>query len=179
MMSRRRFLQITVSMAAAAAVSPFPTHALEPSDVRMGPDLWIPTVLEVAEWLEYYKLTVGMANRRFHEIIATLGTENDDAQVFIDEFSTAERDFDRMQSARREVTLMQGAGHHAGRTGQPRRNPAFLQRSHTGFGWYNYWAVGDYDRRRAEGLPRLGRTLEEEYRILREQGQAAPRLLPA
>ena len=40
----------------------------------------------------------------------------------------------------------------------------------------------DYDRRFREGLPRLGRTLEEEYKILREQEQrliAGTKYLPA
>lgn len=167
MMSRRRFLQITVSMAVAAAMSPLPGQRrdLEPSDIHTGPDLWIPTVPEVAEWLEYYKLSMASTHHRFTDIVLGLGTSAEEVGILLKEFGTAERDFERLTAARLRVAYTQESGYAAGRSGEPRRNAAFLQKSHEGFGWFNYWAIGDYDRRRELGLPRLGRTLEEEYSL--------------
>lgn len=168
MMSRRRFLQITVSMVAVGTMP-----ALVPGDsiVRVPPpdEIWIPTVLEVAEWLEYYKLTVTHANQRFTDIMLNLATENDDPAELERIFSSAEADFNLMQGERQRVAGEQYSGYEAGRGGRPRANPRFLKPSHPGFGWYNYWAVGDYDRRRKLRLPRHGRTLEEEYLILRRE----------
>jgi hypothetical protein len=168
MISRRRFLQLTVSLAACAAAPPIVRAAIEPSDVTIGPDRWIPTVAEVAEWLEYYKFTLWAAGLRFQQMIDELGDDGDPVAL-VQEFQTAERDFLALDKERRAVAWQQDSGYVAGRSGKPRCNPLLLKPSHPGFGWFNYWAVGDYDRRRKLGLPRLGRTLEEEYRIQGEQ----------
>lgn len=167
-MNRRQFLQITVAMAAAAAM---PIHrGSELATVLPPPDeIWIPTVPEVAQWLEYYKLTVAQAGQRFSDIVLGLATEDDDPAELARSFATAERDFERMHDERMHVARENYSGYEAGRNGRARTNPRFLKPSHPGFAWYNYWAVGDYDRRWKQGLPRLGRTLEEEYKILREQ----------
>lgn len=167
-MNRRQFLQITVAMAATAAM---PIHrGSELAPVLPPPDeIWIPTVPEVAQWLEYYKLTVAQAGQRFSDIVLGLATDGDDPEVLARDFAHAERDFERMEGERMRVARENYSGYDAGRSGRPRANPRFLKPSHPGFAWYNYWAVGDYDRRWKEGLPRLGRTLEEEYKILREQ----------
>ena len=167
-MNRRQFLQITVSLAAAAAL---PTVGVGTDLVKLPPadEIWIPTVPQVAEWLEYYKLTVTHAHQRFADIVLGLAADGDDPAELMRTFAGAERDFDLMEGERRRVGAQQYSGYEAGRSGRPRANPAFLKPSHPAFGWYNYWAVGDYDRRWREGLPRLGRTLEEEYKILREQ----------
>lgn len=161
-MNRRRFLQITVAMAAVtqlpSLVARDPIISLPPPD-----EIWIPTVGQVAEWLEYYKLTVSAAHRRFADMVLGLAADGDDPAELLRTFESAERDFDLMESERGQVGLQQGWGYQAGFDGLPRANPRFLKPSHCGFGWYNYWAVGDYDRRRKLGLPRLGRTLEEEY----------------
>lgn len=173
MMSRRRFLQLTVSIAAAAALPTMLDRARAGEPCPPPEEIaafWVPTVPEVAEWLEYYKLTLGAAHRRFADIVLGLGLGTDTAAELEREFAQAERDFIAMERARSEVGIMQYSGYAAGREGKPRSNPRFRVPSHPGFGWYNYWAVGDYDRRWANGLPRLGRTLEEEYKI---QGESA------
>jgi hypothetical protein len=166
-MNRRQFLQLTVAIAAASALpAVMPPNAvvvLPPAD-----EIWIPTVLQVAEWLEYYKLTVKHAHERFADIVLGLATEGDDPLELERIFASAEHDFNLMEGERRRVGWEQGSGYNAGRTGQPRANPKLLKPSHPGFGWYNYWAIGDYDRRWKLGLPRQGRTIEEEYKILRE-----------
>jgi hypothetical protein len=166
MMSRRRFLKITVSMAAIAALpnlpGPWRSNLLPP----IG-EIWVPTVAEVAEWLEYYKLAMHGATKRFADIIDALGTREGETDVqFRAEFQTAEDDFLALTEAREAVAFQQGAGYGAGRDGRPRLNHQFLRASHEAFGWYNYWAIGDYDRRRFYGLPRIGKTLEDEYRAL-------------
>jgi len=168
--NRRRFLQLTVQMAAAALLPIVPgsevAKLLPPAD-----GIWIPTVPEVAEWLEYYKLTVGRAHQRFADIVLGLPADGDDPLELERDFASAERDFNLMESERLKVAYQQYSGYEAGRSGRPRANPQFLKPSHAGFGWYNYWAVGDYDRRWRLNLPRRGRTLEEEYKILREEAR--------
>jgi hypothetical protein len=176
MMSRRRFLQMTVSLAAVSAAGGFVAGELAPSKVpAIAPALgaiWVPTVAEVAEWLEYYKLCVTGSHRRFAQIIESLGTGPGETDAeFTKEFSMAERDFYRFESERRRVAYEQGSGYNAGLSGAPRHSVAFKYPSHPGFGWYNYWALGDFDRRRALGLPRSGRTLEEEYAALGHPAQ--------
>lgn len=179
MMSRRRFLQLTVSIAAAAALPTLLDRARAGEPCPPPEELaafWVPTVPEVAEWLEYYKLTVGAAHRRFADILLSLPDESGDTFHFDFEktFAECERDFNLMENARRDIGREQYSGYNAGRTGLPRTNPRFRVASHPGFGWYNYWAVGDYDRRWDNGLPHLGCTLEEEYKTIRETG-----MLPA
>lgn len=178
-MSRRRFLQMTVAIAAAAALPTLSDQARAGEAALPAAELdayWIPTVAEVAEWLEYYKLTVGTAVRRFADIVLGLDAGSDEPGALEREFAQAEADFNRLGGARLEVAWQWGRGYNAGRNGEPRANPRFQVPSHQGFAWYNYWAVGDYDRRRDLGLPRLGRTLEMEYQIQRER-DAANRLL--
>jgi hypothetical protein len=182
-MNRRQFLQMTVSIAAAAALP----IAVAGEVVKALPlpqlgQIWIPTVPQVAEWLEYYKITVAQANQRFQDIVLGLSTDGESALDLAQTFQSAERDFYAMEGERTRVAYQQYSGYEAGRSGRPRQNVAFAKPSHPAFGWYNYWAVGDYDRRFREGLPRLGRTLEEEYKILREQEQrliAGTKYLPA
>jgi len=182
MMSRRRFLQLTVSIAAAAALPTLSDRARAGEPCPSAEELaafWVPTVPEVAEWLEYYKLTVGAAHRRFADILLGLPEEGDPRHFdFEKTFAECERDFNAMEGARREVGMMQYSGYEAGRRGRARSSPRFRVASHPGFGWYHYWAVGDYDRRRELGLPRWGRTLEEEYAILTHQEPQSPIVLP-
>lgn len=172
-MNRRRFLQITVAIAAAAALPAVVRRdALVVDGVTVMPaadEIWIPTVPQVAEWLEYYKLTVAAAHQRFADIVLGLAADGDDPVALERDFADAERDFNAMEGERRRVAHENYSGYDAGRSGRPRANPRFAKASHPAFAWYNYWAVGDYDRRWKLGLPRLGRTLEEEYAVLRTQ----------
>lgn len=173
MMTRRRFLQITTGMAAVAAIPAFIAGREYASELLPAySNVWIPTVPQVIEWLEYYKICVRQAHLKFADLVLSLGQEQAvnvppmDAREFEAQLFAAEKDFNALEDTRRAVGWQQGAGYTAGLDGHPRRNPAFLQPSHPAFGWYNYWAVGDYDRRRRLGLPRQGGTLEEEYGIL-------------
>jgi hypothetical protein len=172
MMSRRRFLQMTVSMAAVAAGAGFVTAEIAggPPGPALG-QIWVPTVPEVAEWLEYYKLSVSAAYHRFGDIVRSLSTENDDPEALVREFAMAERDFYALEHERQKVAYQQYSGYEAGRSGRPRHHAGFTKPSHEAFGWYNFWALGDYDRRLDLGLQRFGHTLEEEYRIQRDSAK--------
>jgi hypothetical protein len=150
-MNRRQFLQYTVALAAAASI----TRLVVGTSALAGealPEPWIPTQAEVDEWLEYYKLSVRTGVKSFNDIVC--GASNAEPWLGIAQnrsdwelYREAEAAFLRLESDRRDVAITQGEGYAAGRDGRPRLNECFRGPSNQAFGWYNYWAVGDADRR--------------------------------
>lgn len=168
-LTRRRFIQLTsllagaISIPAAASMIPVTSAKTilgDPIDTPI-PAPWVPTQAEVDEWLAYYKLTV---DKRFHAatdyLLVVPAGDYDTKEIIatVEEIERFQRDFAILEGDRQAVGKTQGDGYAAGRNGMPR---AFIDAhgpSNANFGWYNGWALGDYDRRWRAGEVKLARS---------------------
>lgn len=154
-MNRRQFLTYTVALAVAAPLARLgvmPTDAAEGSPLPVYPDRWVPTQVEVDEWLAYYKVAVRTGVERFADVVNTVfantGYEERAQELLL--YEEAERAWLQLSRDRQNVAFSQGYGYAAGLDGKPRFCGTYTGPSHEGFGWYNMWAVGHADRVRRE-----------------------------
>lgn len=170
MMNRRQFIQMTMTIAAAAVI---PVKLLESQAAAQGVTLqWIPTKEEVANWLEYYKAWTAGLRPDIHDItgqgwatftydrqLSTLPVEREPdvvaeaPGVLVSRFKQFEDAFKAQESDRAKVGREFLAGYDAGKDGSQRYCARFDRPSNQAYAWYHYWAVGDFDRRYAAGDP--------------------------
>lgn len=160
--NRRQFLEFTVALAAAASLTRLVGEQQALGAARLLP--WIPTQVQVDEWLEHYKICTQQGVSHFKDIMATVFSGRpeptadglgvrwtatlEDTQAELTLYLEAERAFHLLESDRQAVAVSQGEGYWAGREGESRNNPKYLGLSNEAFGWYNGWAVGHADRTR-------------------------------
>lgn len=162
MMTRRRFLQLTVVLAACAPIarltSPFavadPVGTPAPTASLFG---WVPDQAQVDEWLTYYKIAVQSGHRRFVDIMAKSFADQRVDET-LEMYGQAEHAFNAIEDDRFRVAISQGAGYEQGRQGLPRVNPRYSAASNEAFGWYNGWATGYLDYQVARGAVKLPRS---------------------
>lgn len=154
MITRRRFLQLTVALAVAAPLAKLslmpPTEATALSLAQRA--IWTPTPEEVHEWLQYYKTSLKVGHMKFQDAIGGIfnaqGFAPDPAEVSVspDEFLEAERAFHALEGDRYRVGRAHATGYDTGRYGGERRNDHYTGPSNEGFSWYNGWLVGYNDK---------------------------------
>lgn len=156
MMNRRDFIKTTMALAAAATL---PTFALAENALIVPPPpprRWVPTPEEVANWLEYYKAWVGGLRPDIHDIVPTKaegysGVIDEDPETMLVRFKAFEDAFQSQEADRLQVGREFLAGYDAGKAGLERYCARFDRPSNASYAWYNYWQVGDFDRRYARG----------------------------
>jgi hypothetical protein len=161
MMNRRQFIQMTMSLAAAAAL---PVAAINAAIVPPPPQpKWVPSREEVAYWLEYYKAWTAGLRPDIHDFSSIepdrvignpaplMGAEL--AVPMVARFAAFEDAFRSQESDRGQVAREFLAGYDAGKDGSQRYCARFDRPSNAGYAWYHYWQVGDFDRRYAAGDP--------------------------
>lgn len=146
-MNRRRFLQFTIALAAAAVVPASVLDAARETTTKR----WVPVQAQVDEWLQWYKLTTDRRHKRFVDIALYAFPDEPESTVAEGEaehrlFSAAEGSFEVLQQTREAVADAQGRGYIAGRDGLPRFSGDYVEQSSPGFAWYNGWNVGFNDR---------------------------------
>lgn len=166
MMNRRQFIQMTMSIAAAAAL-PGIVKAAGPA-APLAPPRWTPSVEEVAAWLEYYKAYTAGLRPDIHDITgqgwATLEwgpnhkllerdpePQTEAPGTLVARFKQFEDAFKSQESDRIQVAQEFLHGYDAGKDGSERYCGRFDRASNAAYAWYHYWAVGDFDRRYAAG----------------------------
>lgn len=167
MMNRRQFIQMTMSLAAAAAIPAVAITMAKEARVAAGlppRPQWMPSKEEVAEWLEYYKAYTAGLRPDIHDLDTPVRRCTDSAGIevtvkeipeqptaLLARFKAFEAAFVSQESDRGGVAREFLAGYDAGRDGSQRYCARFDRPSNRAYAWYHYWQVGDFDRRYAAG----------------------------